>query len=429
MAGIGTFSRQTPLHRDYIWLLGLCLARSAFTTINMTYAATLPVLQADWAMSASQAGLIHSAFHVGYLISLFGVGFLADRYGAKRVFLVASLFAAASAFSFAVFAESFVTGLLLYGATALFSGGSYTPVLTIIAQRFDARRRGRAIGAYIAASSLGYAASLYISGAMLEWGGWRAAFYVTGAGPAVGVLLAFFTLRATSNVIPEPAREVAAQNLWRAVVTNKPAMLVIMGYTFHSWELLGMWAWLPAFLTASLTVGTGSTGEAVGFAASLSALLFVVSMGGNLVGGSLSDRLGRTAVMLLMGLGSIVCSFTIGWLVAAPLWIVVAVGVVYHFAGIGDSPVYSTAITEVVSPRYIGAAYSLRSVAGFGAGVISPALFGLVLDRFQGGATGTDPLAWGLAFGSLGLGGLLGPLGIAWLRRLPESTQMAGGRR
>jgi MFS family permease len=133
--------------------------------------------------------------------------------------------------------------------------------------------------------------------------------------------------------------------------------------------------------------------------------------------------------MLLMGLGSIVCSFTIGWLVAAPLWIVVAVGVVYHFAGIGDSPVYSTAITEVVSPRYIGAAYSLRSVAGFGAGVISPALFGLVLDRFQGGATGTDPLAWGLAFGSLGLGGLLGPLGIAWLRRLPESTQMAGGRR
>lgn len=430
MASPLSISHRFRLHEDDLWLLGLCTARVGFGLIFMTYAATLPLLQRDWAMSAGQAGLIHSAFHIGYLTSLFGVGFLADRFGAKRVFLLSSVAGAAAAFSFALFAQDFPSGLLLYGATALFAGGSYTPVLTLIAQRFDPARRGRAIGYYIAASSLGNALSLFLSGVMVEAGGWRGAFYVTAAGPALGTALAFYTLRRTANVIPpRPSGEDGRHGLRRAVLTNKPALLVIAGYTFHSWELLGMRAWLPAFLAASLMAFTADTERAAGMAATLSAVMLVIAMGGNILGGALSDRWGRTAVMLLMGSASLVCSFTMGWLIAAPLWLVVAVGIAYHFTGIGDSPVYSTAITEVVDPRYVGAAYSLRSVAGFGAGAISSAVFGLVLDWGQGGITGTSALAWGLAFASLGLGALPGPLGILWLRRLPESTSMAGGLR
>ena len=37
-------------------------------------------------------------------------------------------------------------------------------------------------------------------------------------------------------------------------------------------------------------------------------------------------------------------------------------------------------VTELVPPEYRGAAYALRSVLGFGAGVISPWVFGLVID-------------------------------------------------
>ena len=425
-----SISHRFRLHEDDLWLLGLCAARVGFGLIFMTYAATLPLLQRDWAMSAGQAGLIHSAFHIGYLTSLFGVGFLADRFGAKRVFLLSSVAGAAAAFSFALLAHDFSSGLLLYGATALFAGGSYTPVLTLIAQRIEPSRRGRAIGLYIAASSLGNALSLLLSGVMVEAEGWRSAFYVTAVGPALGTALAFWTLRRTANVIPAPpSAEDGRHGLRREVLTNKPALLVIAGYTFHSWELLGMRAWLPAFLAASLMAFTADAERAAGIAATLSAVMLVMAMGGNILGGALSDRWGRTTVMLLMGSASLACSFTMGWLITAPMWLVVAVGIAYHFTGIGDSPVYSTAITEVVDPRYIGAAYSLRSVAGFGAGAISPAVFGLVLDWSQGGITGTSALAWGLAFASLGLGALPGPLAILWLRRLPESTSMANGLR
>jgi hypothetical protein len=46
----------------------------------------------------------------------------------------------------------------------------------------------------------------------------------------------------------------------------------------------------------------------------------------------------------------------------------VAVGLVYGFTALGDSPIYSTSITEVVAPAYRGAALALRSLAGYGAG-------------------------------------------------------------
>lgn len=186
------FKWLTP---DDRWLLGLCLARVGFSLIFNTYAATQPLLMVDWQMSASQAGWIHSGFYIGYLTSLFGVGFLADRYGAKRVILLSSIAAAGGAFLFAVFAHDLYSGFIFYGASGLFSGGSYTPVLAIISQRIEVRRRGRAIGWYIAASSLGYALALYLSGVMIGYSGWRGAFYVTACGPVLGMILVFAVLR------------------------------------------------------------------------------------------------------------------------------------------------------------------------------------------------------------------------------------------
>ncbi len=49
-----------------------------------------------------------------------------------------------------------------------------------------------------------------------------------------------------------------------------------------------------------------------------------------------------------------------------PLWLLVAAAAFYNITAIADSSVYSTAITELVPPQYLGAAYALRSLLGFG---------------------------------------------------------------
>ncbi len=414
---------------DAAWLTELCLSRIGFVFIFTTYSAALPLLKADWSMSASQAGMVQSAWHVGYLISLFAVGFITDRHGAKRTFLAGSILASMSALLFAFFADSFASGLLLYGLTGLCSGASYTPGLTLVSERFVAHQRGRAMGWFLATASLGYGLSLILSGLLMPHIGWRGAFIVTACGPFAGAVISFWALRATPNVVHARGAEHVGGFALHAVWRNKPAMLLIWAYVFHSWELLGMWAWLPAYLAVSITHGGSMTTQAAGIGAILTALTYITSMGGSIYGGAFSDRWGRTKVIMWGACLSLLCSFTFGWMMTLPLWMLVAAAAFYNITAISDSSVYSTAITELVLPQYLGAAFALRSLLGFGAGVISPWVFGLVIDWARGEPLRSESMAWGLAWTSLGIGAVLGPLMTLKLRRMPEAAKMAGGLR
>jgi MFS family permease len=414
---------------DTAWLFELCVARVGFAMMFTAYSGVLPLLRADWNMSAGEAGLVQSAWHVGYLVSLFAVGFLSDRFGARRTFLAGNLLAAAAAMLFALFTDGFLSALLLHGLLGLCSGSSYTPGLTLVSERFSSQVRGRAMGFYLAAASLGYAFALVLGGALVATIGWRGVFIATACGPLFAAGLAFHALRHTPNLVhPAPAETGILTSLlevWR----NRAAMRMTWAYVFHSWELLGLWAWLPAFLAISAAAGGDVTAQAVGLGALLSAITYLSSMAGSIAGGSLSDRFGRTAVILAMSCASLACSFTFGWMLSWPLWLLLIVAVIYNVTAIGDSSVYSTAITELVPPRYIGAAYSIRSVLGFGAGAISPWTFGLVFDWARGAPLQSEAWAWGLSWTSLGVGALLGPLVTLRLRRMPEARHMAGGRR
>ena len=417
---------------DGRWLALFCCARVAFSFIFTTYSAALPLLRSDWSMSAARAGLVQSAWHLGYLVSLFTVGFLGDRFGAKRTYLWSAVAASVSALVFAIGASSFVSGVVLYGLAGLCSGGSYTPGLTLIAERFSPATRGRAMGFYLAAGSLGYAASVVVSSQLFPVGGWRLAFVVTCSLPAVGLAISLWAVRDTQNIVHARSD---ARELWRAipaVLSNKAALLSMLAYTFHCWELLGMWAWLPAYLATAAQAsvqGTSSQAAAVGLGVLLSGLTYLTSMLGSLVGGTLSDRWGRTLTMILFSCTSLVFSFTFGWMLGWPLAVLFLVAACYNFAGIADSSIYSTALTELVEPAHIGAAYAVRSVMGFGAGVISPWFFGLVMDMVRGVSPASERLVWGLAWASLGLGALPSPLMSWWLRRQAEATGMARGRR
>ena len=73
------------------WLLLLCVSRSVYTLIFMTYAATLPVLRGEWGMSATAAGSVATGFQLGYAISLLVFSWLSDRAGRRRVLFAMAL--------------------------------------------------------------------------------------------------------------------------------------------------------------------------------------------------------------------------------------------------------------------------------------------------------------------------------------------------
>jgi MFS family permease len=413
---------------DVRWLLQLCLARTGFAFINTAFAALIPVLRPAWGMSAGEAGLVQSAWHGGYIVSLIVASQLAGRYGAKRTFLGMGYAASASALLFALGADGFVSAFLLYGLAGLCAGGSYVPGLTLIAERFPVARRGRAMGAYIAAASLGYAIALpgTVWLATGLGGDVSSGLMLGAAGCLFGQFLASWTLRETKNVLVEAVDRrillsaASLRWLWR----SPAARCVVLAYSFHAWELLGMWAWLPAYLSAvALLQGNGGVLAGGAFAgASLAALSHLVSTGGSLAGGVWSDRWGRQRVILALSLASIACSLLFGWLYAAPFAVLIGVALIYNFTAVGDSAIHSASLTEVIPPEHLPTAYSLRSLLGFGMGAISPWLFGVVLDRLAD----RPVLAWGAAWSLLGVVALLGPW-MTWqlLRRQREEKKPA----
>jgi MFS family permease len=401
---------------DGRWLLLMCASRACFSLIFTAYAAVIPLVQPEWGMSSGETGLVQSAWHVGYLVSLFGVGLLVDRVGARDTYLWSSFAACASALLFAFFAAGFHSALFLHFIAGLFAGGSYSPGLALIALRYGTATRGWAMGCFLAAASLGYAVCLLGSGLMVPAWGWRAALLFAAAATIAGAVLSWAALRSMPNVAPvaqqHPSWIATVRSLWR----NEPAKLSIGAYTLHAWELLGLWAWLPAFLVVAAQAGGDAGGPGMLMAGiTLAGLTHLVSVAASLTGGAMSDRIGRARVILIMSCTSVACSFLFGWMVGFAMWLVVLVAIIYAFTAIGDSAVFSTVLTEVVPREQIGVAFSVRSVLGFGVGAMSPWVFGLTLDLTAG-----SPWSWGIAWCTLGIGALLGPLMTLRLQRLTE---------
>lgn len=394
-----------------LWLTGICLARAGTGLVLITYAAALPVLQREWHMSAATSGSISSANQMAYAISLVVFSSLADLWGAKRVFLGSMTAGAFSALAFALFARDYYSGLILYALVGLSLGGSYTTGLMLLSEFYATAKRGMAMGFFIASTSVGYAMSLLISGLALPLGGYKLSFFLTCLGTSIGAVIAWFTLWRTKNTV---IKRQGKQTFVGDALGNKPARLLIAGYSFHNWELQGMWTWTPAFLTACFAFGGTETLKAAGLGSYVTSFFHFFGILASFSMGFLSDRWGRAAVLLTLSGVSSTCSFLFGWTFGWPLIITIGLGAVYAFSSLGDSPVLSAALSEAADPAYLGAAFGIRSLLGFGAGAVAPLVFGLVLDWTNPGTIGRLCIHWGWAFSSLGLMGL-GAIATAYI--------------
>lgn len=395
------------------WTAVVCFARIFLFANFMTVAAVIPLITADWRISAAQAGAIATAFTVSYAVSLFLFGWAADHIGAKRAVAVSAVAGALASAAFGLFARDWTTTLLLYGLVGLAQGGIYTPLIMLFADRSGPDRRGTAMGWLIASTSIGYAFSLAASGLAIGIGGYRAAFLVTGLLPAIGAAILLLAIRGLPNRVHSRA---AGPGLAGALWHNREARLLTVGYTAHTWELLGSWTWMPTFLALGFALSGSALVEASEKSAWLTASMHLLGASAAFSMGALSDRLGRRTVLVGAAAAATALSFALGWLVAMPAILLGALGLAHAFLTIGDSPVLTTAITEVVEPGYLGSVLAVRSLVGFGAGAVAPLAAGLVLDAASGTAGG-PALAWGLTFALLGLGGAGATLSAMALRR------------
>jgi MFS family permease len=390
----------------------LTVSRCGSSVTKMIYAGSLPFLLVEWEMSGAEAGLIQSLFNLSYAISLLLSSWLADHLGAKRIFNVSVWLCAAAFLLVALFATNHASALFLFPLLGITLGGSYTPSLMLVSASVSSERRGAAIGWVLAGSSLGYFAAIAMMASLVPVYGLQASWIIAATAPVLGACFgAWAVARAPHSGTLGKAKSTATSGGFMGALRSRESVLLTTGYTAHCWELLGMWAWAPAFITFSLSQTTDLPPLAIGVIAA--AAIHLSGTASTLISGVASDRWGRRSILLIMGAAGAALSLTFGWSGEfGPVWLI-AFAALYGFTTIGDSGVLSTAMTESVPAQYLGSMLALRSILGFGAGAISPLAFGLVYDLTS--ASDGEP-AWGLAFSVFAVGGLLATASAVFLR-------------
>ncbi|MBI4591685.1 MAG: MFS transporter [Candidatus Rokubacteria bacterium] len=392
------------------WLTILCLAELGTMLVFSNFAAVLPLLQTEWLLSNTEAGLIFSAYQVGYILAVAILSTLTDWIEPRWIYLTGALWAGLTGLAFPLWAHGGRSALILRTLAGIGLAGTYMPGMRLVAERFEASRRAFAMGCYIATFTIGTSVSLLLtSWATARWG-WRSAFALTALGPLVAAAIAYAILESGAALRAlSPAREVGLI----PVLRNRPALRLIVAYGAHTWELMGMRGWIVPFLTASRMAGGTGLALATQHAGLASSAVLAIGAISHPVAGLLSDRWGRTRLISIIMLGSGTCSLTLGWALRWPFAGLVTLALFYGLMVTAESAILSTSIAESAEPVYLGRTMALQSTVGFSAGALAPAAFGGVLDvAARLGASGEA--AWGWAFTLLAAGVLIGPLVVGF---------------
>lgn len=388
------------------WLYVLVGLEVATMLPFLNFSAVLSLVRRDWGLSAAEAGSILGSYQLGYVAAVFVLNSLTDVLGARRIYVISALWAGLANAGFALLAGGTESGIVWRFLTGVGLAGTYMPGMNLIAQRYERRERGWAVGWYVGGYMIGTSLSLYLTGTLAAWLGWRQAMLLTSAGPLLAGLVALAWLE--DRRPPSRQAEAPSGPIWTRQVLLAAAFVTFL-YSAHVWELFGFRNWLPSFLATSFqTKGSGLEAAAEGGSlwASLAVLLGAPAV---MLSGRLSDRIGRRRFLTILMATGAVTVVLLGLSFPGPVWMVIGAALLAHLFSGADSSVISARLTEVIPVQAMGRVMGIYSTAGFVAGGISPFVVGYLLDRFGD----TTAAGWAVAFGSLAL-----PTGLAVLLML-----------
>ncbi len=407
--------QRLPLH--YGWLIVIAGTLGIFACLGFGRFALgmlLPSMASSIGLSYGQMGMIGTGNFVGYLIAVLLSGLWATRIGPRRlIFFALSLVGVTMILS--SFASSFLYLLMVYTLTGMGSGASNVPIMGLVASWFASNKRGRAAG-YIVTGS-GYA--IVVSGGLVPYlnnaydgAGWRVCWMILGA---VALAIAFVCLTVIRNrpedvgIKPVGAVEKTAPSVTLSPATERSG-LYRRGALYYLGSIYFLFGYTYViYATFIVTVLVRERGFTEAAAGKLWALVGLLSLLSGPVFGTLSDRIGRKAGLIIV----FAFQMTAYLLVALPLpaSFLYLSFVLFGIVAWSIPSIMAATVGDYVGSERAAAAFGLVTFI-FGFGQISgPAVAGLLAEAAGGFSS---------SFLMASAGAALGILFTAFLRKPAE---------
>jgi MFS family permease len=373
--------------------------------------AVVPALRNEWQLSDATVGWLIIAVQLGFVAGtlLSATLNLPDIINVRYLFAISALAGALANAAFGFYARGATLAIALRFLTGLFLAGVYPPGMKIMATWFR-RSRGMALGVLVGALTLGKASPYLVNG--IGSSNWRVnVMFVSLLALVGGAIVLLF-------VQDGPFASATASFDWKQIVKvfeNRGVRLASFGYFGHMWELYAMWTWTPVMIRVSMA----AQDRPARFAELVSFLVIGCGAIGCVIAGLVADRIGRTVVTSWAMAISGSCCLVIGFLLAAPPWLLLFVAAIWAATVVADSAQFSACVTELGDPRYMGTALTIQTCVGFLLTTVSIELVPLA----------ASVVTWRYAFVLLAPGPLLGVIAMMRLRALPEAVKIAQGRR
>jgi len=383
-------------------LLLLCLMYMILYIDRVNISTAAPLIKANLGLSNTQLGLAFSAFAYPYaLFQLIG-GYFGDRFGARRTLCVSGLIVCIS-----TAATGLVNGLASLIAARLALGigeGATFPTATRAMSVWTPERNWAfAQGITHSFARIGNALTPPLIALLIELVSWRGSFVVLALASLVWVALWTWYFHDVPTSPPLSKEELASLPARSRRGSDEPVpwlrlfqrMLPVTAVDFcYGWTLWLFVSWIPSFFYQNYQQNLSQS-------ALYSAGVFLGGVIGDTVGGIISDRiLQRTGDRVAARRNIIVMGMLGGFLFLIPVMLIhdiniaaISLALAFFSIELIVGPIW--AVPMDIAPRYSGSASGMMNF-GFGtAGIVSPVVFGYLVDR-----TGS----WTLPFaGSIGL--------------------------
>ena len=362
---------------------------------QMTFAATLHEIAADWSLDASQSGWIGGVYFAGYAVAVPFLASATDRMDGRWLYICSALLGAIASFAFAALAHGFAVALTLRFLGGIGLAGVHMPGLNLLMDRVDRSRQGRSAGIYTSCYAAGSAGSFLLAGVVDAAFGWRTTFIAAGIGP----LLSICTLaRLPRGAIEKKSERPRAP--YRALLRNRALIAYVAAFAGNTWEVFAVRVWFVAYLAWLLKLpGNDITLPPLGVVSGAASLAGVpVSM----VMADVAARHGRRRVVTAICLVSIATCLALSATAGGPIWVVLPLMVLVQITSFADVGALAGGAVAAADPAQRGASLALYALSGFTTGFLGPVAVGAALDWF-GGATSASGWTAGfvlIAFGS-----------------------------